>query len=359
MSHVIAAAGTGGHVYPGLSVGEALVEIGVDRRDILYVGGNRLEATVYPEEGFGFLSLELIGLQRSLTLRNLRIPAVVMRAKKRIEIALREIAAQSVLGMGGYVTIPAALAARRLGIPLLIAEQNAEAGLANRVANRWASRTFVSFPDTGGLSSGEWVGNPVRSPFWSFSRDELRPRALERYDLEPGLPVVGVFGGSLGAGAINEAVSTMVRSWVGPSVQVVHLVGEMHMARFAPLDPASNVMWRRIPFETSMEYFYAASDFVVARAGGAVAELSATATPSVLIPGGFGSAGHQLGNAQFFADEGAAVIIHERELGELDSVVRSLIDDPHRLEAMASSASRIAKPDAAHQIAKAMRETKP
>ena len=192
MRYLIAAAGTGGHVFPGLAVGEALVDLGVPRRDVVYVGGNRLEATVYPEEGFPFLCLELRGLQRSLTLQNLTLPAVVLRAKRRIEEAIETEDITAILGMGGYVTVPTALASRKLGVPLYIAEQNAEAGLANRIAARWSDRTFVSFPSTGGLDHGEWVGNPVREPFWSFDRGRLRTDALARYDLSADTPIVQV-----------------------------------------------------------------------------------------------------------------------------------------------------------------------
>lgn len=354
MRYLIAAAGTGGHVFPGLSVGEALVDLGVARRDILYVGGDRLEASVYPEEGFPFLGLELRGLRRSLTLQNLTLPAVVLRAKKRIEEAIEAQSITAVLGMGGYVTVPTALAARRLRVPLYIAEQNAEAGLANRIAARWSDRAFVSFPATGGLAHGEWVGNPVREPFWSFDRDHLRLVALDRYDLDTENPVLGVFGGSLGAGVINEAVAAMLESWQSGPLQVVHLTGRAHHADLARREPASDVLWRRLAFEDAMEHFYAASDLVLARAGGAVAELSATSTPSILIPGRFGSTGHQTGNARFFGDAGAALVLPESEVHRLGELVASVIFDRPRLANMADDAARIAKPDAAKAVAMAM-----
>jgi UDP-N-acetylglucosamine--N-acetylmuramyl-(pentapeptide) pyrophosphoryl-undecaprenol N-acetylglucosamine transferase len=354
MRYLIAAAGTGGHVFPGLSVGEALVDLGVARSDILYVGGDRLEATVYPEEGFPFLGLELRGLRRSLTFQNLTLPAVVLRAKRRIEETIEHQNITAALGMGGYVTVPTALAARRLGVPLYVAEQNAEAGLANRIAARWSDRIFVSFPGTGGLEQGEWVGNPVREPFWSFDRDALRSDALARYDLSPDVPVLGVFGGSLGAGVINEAVALMLGSWQFEPLQVVHLTGRAHHADLIRREPASGVTWRRVAFENAMEHLYAASDLVLARAGGAVAELSATSTPSILVPGRFGSTGHQTGNAAFFSEAGAALVLPETEVGRLGELVASVIFDAPRLANMADDAARIAKPNAAKVVAMAM-----
>jgi len=356
MTFLIAAAGTGGHVFPGLSVGEALVDLGVSREDILFVGGDRLEASVYPREGYRLLQVELAGLQRSLTLGNLRIPRVVMRARSRIADEMARSGVKVVLGMGGYVTIPAALAARHRRVPFYNAEQNAEAGLANKFTARWARTSFISFPRTGGLPQGLWVGNPVRSIFWDFDRAALRPGALDHYDLSGDGPVVGVFGGSLGAMVINDAVVAMLRSWEGPPLQVVHLTGSSHLESLSGEPAPDSVTWRRFGFEESMDRFFATCDLVISRAGGAVAELTATATPSILVPGEFGSGGHQRGNARFLEESGAAVIVEQGELGELSGVVADLISDDARRSAMAGAARAIAKPDAARTIARTMIE---
>lgn len=357
MTLLIAAAGTGGHVFPGLSVGEALLDLGVPRAEVIYVGGDRLEAEVYPREGFEFLQVPLAGLKRSLTPENARIPLVVIKARNRIVDAIDTRDIRVVLGMGGYVTIPAALAARKRRVPFFNAEQNAEAGLANRVTARWARETFVSFPDTGGLPNASWVGNPVRRAFWDFDRQDLRPVALERYDLDPETPVVGVFGGSLGAGSINEAVADMLETWPGPPVQVVHLTGESHHKSLAGRVARSDVTWRRVGFEKRMELFYAVCDVVIARAGGAVAELTATTTPSILVPGQFGSGGHQEGNARFLEQSGAAVIVEQNDLhAKLGKILTEILDDPGGRESMARAADDISKPDAARTIARTMME---
>ncbi len=354
MSFLIAAAGTGGHVFPGLAVAEALIELEVDRGGIVFVGGDRLEATVYPDHGFEFIELELRGLKRSLSLSNLSLPAVVFRARNRIADEIRERKVGAVLGMGGYVTIPAALAARRTRIPLMLAEQNAGAGLANRIAARWSARTFISFPETGGLAKGEWVGNPVRRQISTFDRSSLRMEAMQHYRLDQEVPVVGVFGGSLGAAVINEAISEMLGSWTGDPIQVIHLVGSTHEAKFDDVSVGEGVRWLRIGFEDRMDLFFAAIDLVVSRAGGAVAEITATATPSILIPGDFGSSGHQSSNAAYLLDEGAAIVLEEENLYTLADTVADCMADRVRLDEMASAARRIAKPDAAKAIARAM-----
>ncbi|CAN5851030.1 undecaprenyldiphospho-muramoylpentapeptide beta-N-acetylglucosaminyltransferase [soil metagenome] len=355
MTFAIAAAGTGGHVFPGLAVGEALVAAGVDRTQVLFVGGDRLEATVYPESGFPFLGVELAGLQRRLSLANLALPAVVARAVASIgsELAARRVAV--LLGLGGYVTVPAGLAARRRGTRLAIAEQNADAGLANRFMARLAERVFTAFPSTHGLSAGEWVGNPIRRPLATFERAPIRDAARAGFGLTGDSPVVGVFGGSLGAGAVNAAVASMIETWRGPPVQFLHLAGRggPEMKAAARVSP---IRWVVLDFCDEMDHFYAASDLVIARAGGSVAELTATSTPSILVPGGFGSGGHQAANARALAGAGAAVIVTEDEFASLPGVVSSLVTDAERLSAMATACSLLARPRAAESIAEALIE---
>jgi UDP-N-acetylglucosamine--N-acetylmuramyl-(pentapeptide) pyrophosphoryl-undecaprenol N-acetylglucosamine transferase len=353
MSFLIAAAGTGGHVFPGLAVGDALRSEGIPKEEILFTGGDRLEATVYPEHGYEFLQLELRGLKRSLSLSNLSLPRVVKRARDALVDVINTRGVSAVLGMGGYVTLPAAMAARATKAPLFLSEQNAVTGLANRISSRWATEVFMSFPHTDGLE-GEWVGNPVRDEIASYSRDALHARALDRYGMNDDAPVVGVFGGSLGAASINEAISTMVANWAGPSIQVLHLVGQGHETAFQEVSAPPSVRWVRRGFEDRMDMFFAAIDLVVARAGGSVAEITATGTPSVLVPGEFGSSGHQSANAAFLAGEGAAVVVAQDELGNLGTTVRSLLEDGDRLDRMAGAARRISRPDAAKVIARAM-----
>lgn len=355
MSFAIAAAGTGGHVYPGLAVGEALVGLGVSREEILYVGGNRMESKVYPAAGFPFLTVELRGLQRRLTSANLGIPSVVLKATRIISGELRARDVGALLGMGGYVTVPAGWAARRGGIPYAVSEQNAHAGLANRVMARSATRVFGSFPATTGLPTASWVGNPVRASLATFERGPLRARAVERWRLDPGLPVLGVFGGSLGARAINTAVATAVENWAGPEIQVLHLAGHGHaeMTERAAMSPRR---WTVLEFCEEMELFYAATDLVIARAGGSVAELTATATPSILVPGVFGSGGHQTANAAFLADAGAAVVVAEDQLGDLGAMAASLMADPERRRQMSEACATLARPHAARVVAEAMME---
>lgn len=351
----VAAAGTGGHVFPGLAVGEALVTAGVARSDVLFIGGSRLERDVYPEAGFPFLEVELRGLQRSLSPANLTLPGVVVRAMRRIEEELRSRAVAATLGMGGYVTVPTVLAARRRSIPAAVAEQNAEAGLANRFASRFAARVFGSFPRTAGLPGADWVGNPIRRSLAEFDRARARRLGQERWSLDPGIPVLGVFGGSLGAGVLNAAMADLLATWRGPPVQVLHLAGR-GAPEVEPVARVSPLRWVVLDFCHDMDHFYASCDLVVARAGGSVAELTATATPSILVPGGFGSGGHQRANAEALRRAGAARVVAEDELAGLPGLIALLLHDASARRSMAEACSALARPDAADAIAAALIE---
>ena len=354
MTYAIAAAGTGGHIYPGLAVAEQLVAAGVDRSQILFLGGDRMEAEVIPREGFPFVRLELQGLVRRVSSRNLRLPMVVWRATRRAreELELRRVA--SVLCMGGYVTAPVAMAARRMGITLYLHEQNIEAGLANRLAGRWADRSFVTFAGTRGLN-GTVVGYPMRAALAELDTEASRPAGLERYGLDGNQPIVGVVGGSLGALALNRAVTDMCARWDGDPVQVVHVAGAAHRDRVSVEADAPSVTRVVVGFEDRMDLFYAVSDLVVARAGGGLMEAAATGSPTVLVPGTFG-AGHQFGNAAAMEEAGAAIVLHETDLGSLGKVLTDLLTDMAKRERMSRAAVQTTRPGAAAMIARIMLE---
>ncbi|CAN5270559.1 undecaprenyldiphospho-muramoylpentapeptide beta-N-acetylglucosaminyltransferase [soil metagenome] len=351
MTFLIAAAGTGGHVFPGLAVGEALVGLGVGKHEILYAGGHRLEAEVYPQAGFSFEQFEIAGLKRRFALSNLGLPSMVVRVTRAVADLIDERKVTAVLGLGGYVTVPAAWAARRRKVPLFLAEQNAEAGLANRVTARWARRVFTAFPETAGLPDGHWVGNPIRSQLAAFDRAALRPQARAHYSIAEGETVVGVMGGSLGAALLNRIASSLAAS--RPSYTILNLAGGSHASAQEALARRSPAQWIVRDFEPRMELFYSAIDLVVARSGGVVAEYTATATPAVLVPGGFGSAGHQAANARALEAAGAALVVDEDDIDQVPAVVARAL--AQRAELIAGTKS-LARPNAAADIARALLE---
>ncbi|UCG41196.1 MAG: UDP-N-acetylglucosamine--N-acetylmuramyl-(pentapeptide) pyrophosphoryl-undecaprenol N-acetylglucosamine transferase [Acidimicrobiia bacterium] len=341
----LAAGGTGGHVLPALSVAEALE----GRADLVFLGGDRFEATAVPAAGLDLVQAPVQGLQRSLTPRNLAIPLSVWRAAGIFGDAMTARGVGALLATGGYVAVPAGIAARRLGLPIFLHEQNAHAGLANRFMGRWAKATFTSFPETEGAIRPRYVGNPIRAAIATLDRAALRPAALERYGLARGRVTVGIVGGSLGARSINEAM--LDAAPLLGDAQVLHLTGPRFADEVRPRTAGLGVPWSVVGFEDEMEWFFAAVDLVVSRASGMVAELTATGTPSVLIPGSFGSKGHQAASAAHLAAAGAAVVVGEENLDRLGSEVARLVGDPNARAAMSDAARAIGRPNAATVIA--------
>lgn len=358
MTFALAAAGTGGHVYPALAVGAALLEAGVARERILFVGGNRLAATAVPAAGFDYLEVEIRGLRRSASLDNVSLPSVVWRASKRIQTEFAKRQVRVALGFGGYISVPAAWAARRVGATLFSHEQNAVPGLANRLVGKRAATSFIAFPEAAQkLPRSELVGNPLRPALANYDGEALRPAALDRYQLDGTKPVLGVLGGSLGARVLNEAVERVADAHDAKEMAIVHLTGHAHYESLAATAAGSAQEWRVLAFEDNMEYFYAVSDVVLSRAGAlTISELAATGTPAVVVPYAAGAAGHQAANATHLAESGGAVIVPEEDVDGVPALLQQLIADSDRRETMAAAAAALGMPDAAQVIAKAMIE---
>ena len=355
MTFAFAAAGTGGHIHPALAVARSLVSAGVDTDDIVFFGGDRLEIRVVPDAGFEFVQLDVRGLKRSLTVDNLTIPTMVRRAAADVASTLRERPSGVLTVFGGYVSVPAAMGARKVAMPFVVHEQNAVPGVANRYVARRAKRTFVAFaPALNRLKHANVVGNPLDRAFEDFDRAQIRSRALRRYGLDPDRPVVGVFDGSLGAQALNEATVALA-SAEGRSFSILHLTGTDHHAHLAR--QAEDVPhWATEAFEEEMTLFYAASDLVLSRSGAlTVSELAATGTPSVVVPLPAGK-GYQAMNAHDLERAGGTVIVDQDRIGEVPDILTRLIANPDQLAAMRDGARSVAKPDAARRVASALRE---
>jgi UDP-N-acetylglucosamine--N-acetylmuramyl-(pentapeptide) pyrophosphoryl-undecaprenol N-acetylglucosamine transferase len=353
-----AAAGTGGHVYPALAVADALVADGVDRSDIVFIGGNRMEATAVPAAGYEFVGVEIQGLRRSLSKENLKLPGQVWRSSRRIAETLKSRGTRVMTAFGGYVSVPAAWAARRSDVKLFVHEQNAVPGLANRMISRGAERTFVAFPEAiGTLNKVEVVGNPLRPQFAEFDRAALRAEAMERYRLPGGVPVLGVLGGSLGARVLNEVAGTIAATHDPDRLAIVHLTGRAMHDDVASRSVGSPVQWRAVDFEDRMDLFYAACDLVLSRAGAlTVSELTATGTPGIVVPYAAGTAGHQAANVASLGDRGGVVVIPETSIDQVPVIVEQLMTDPSRRAAMAEASRKQGRPHAAETMARQLRE---
>jgi UDP-N-acetylglucosamine--N-acetylmuramyl-(pentapeptide) pyrophosphoryl-undecaprenol N-acetylglucosamine transferase len=354
---VIAGGGTAGHVVPGLAVARALVERGHPASSIHWVGGRRgSEGRTVPAAGFEVTLLPGRGIQRRLTAENL--PAVwgLAQAQAQAIALLRARRPAVVLTLGGWASVSCALAAAALRIPLVVAEQNAVPSASNRLVARFAAAAAVPFPGTP-LPHAVVTGNPVRAEILAVDRSDAG-RAAARRAL--GLPVdrtvLAVFGGSLGALRLNEAVLGALETWADRSdLAVRHVVGERDWDMVESRRPAAgDVYYQPVRYDDQRELSLAAADLAVSRAGGnTVAELAAVGLPSVLVPLPGAPGDHQTANARQLADTGAAVLVADAAMtpGRLVAEVDGLLGDPPRLSAMASAATAGARRDAAEAVA--------
>ncbi|MDX1690137.1 MAG: glycosyltransferase [Acidimicrobiia bacterium] len=352
MSVVVAAAGTGGHVYPALVIAEAIVACGVAREEVVVFGGDRRAASAAPEAGFPFVGFELTKLRRSFSPSNLAIPFVLRRTIRAMAEEMRRRRTGAVLGMSGYVTVPAALAAGRASAPFLLHEQNGSPGLAARFAARRAQATFLGLPGRAErLPRSRLVGNPLRPELRAFDRDRLRSEGRARYDLDVAGPVLGVVGGSLGARVLNESVAPTVER-LPDGAAVVQLTGEARAGVSAERDP--RIPWRQLAYEDRMDLFYAACDLVLCRAGAmTVSEVAATRTPAVFVP--LESVGQQH-NAAALVDRGAATMVVQADAASLPDVVVGLAGNEEERRRMAAASGPIGAADAAMDVARAVVE---
>ena len=354
---IIAGGGTAGHVVPGLAVAHALVARGHAADSIHWVGGRRWsEGEVVGAAGFQSTLLPGRGIQRRLTADNISAVWGLSQAGAQALSLVRARRPAVVLAMGGYASVTCALAAAALRVPLVVAEQNAVPGASNRLVGRFAKACAVPFPGTP-LPRAVVTGNPVRSEILAVDRSPAG-RAAARAAL--GLPedrtVIAVFGGSLGALRLNNAVLGALGTWGGrDDLAVRHVVGERDWSLVTgETRELDGLFWQPVRYDDQRELSLAAADLAVSRAGGnTVAELAAVGLPSILVPLPGAPGDHQTANARHLADAGAAVLVPDGEMSAARLVreVEGLLGDTGRLGSMAEAAGQVGRRDAADAVA--------
>jgi UDP-N-acetylglucosamine--N-acetylmuramyl-(pentapeptide) pyrophosphoryl-undecaprenol N-acetylglucosamine transferase len=340
---LIMAGGTGGHVFPGLAVAEVLRERGWK---VVWMGAKSgMEGRLVPKRGFEMAWIRARALRGKGPLAAMLLPLNLLVGFWQSARAIFRIRPDVVLGMGGYVAFPGGMMASLLARPLAVHEQNAVAGLANRVLAGIADRVMTAFPDA--LGGAQWTGNPVRAEIAALAE----PGA--RYAGRSGALRLLVVGGSLGAQALNEAVPRALALIPGAErPRVVHQSGERHLEALRANYAAAGVEAEPVAFIDDMAARYAEADLVICRAGAiTVAEISAGGVASVMVPYPHAVDDHQTANARFLAGRGAAILLPQKELTpeKLASTLRAL-DRPRLLE-MARKARALGKPDAARLVA--------
>jgi UDP-N-acetylglucosamine--N-acetylmuramyl-(pentapeptide) pyrophosphoryl-undecaprenol N-acetylglucosamine transferase len=338
---LIMAGGTGGHIFPGLAVAEQVRAAGWQ---VVWMGARGgMEERLVPRHGYDAAWIRARAARGKGLLQKLLLPANLLYSFWESARHLRRLRPDVVLGMGGYVAFPGGMMASLLGRPLALHEQNAIAGLANRVLAGVCDKVMVGFPKA--LRGAEWTGNPVRQEITRITPPE------ERFRGRSGPLRVLVVGGSLGAQALNDTVPRAL-ALLAERPHVVHQAGEKHLEVLRAAYAAAGAHGELVAFIDDMARRYAEADLVICRAGAVtVAELSAGGMASILVPFPYAVDDHQTANARFLAEQGAAILIQQRDLSaeRLAELLRSL-DRPALLR-MAQNARSLGKPDAARVVA--------
>ena len=349
----MAGGGTGGHVYPAIAIADAVTDLRPDARVVFAGTEDRLEARAVPAAGYALHPITAQGVQRRLAWENLTVPVQVARSLLQSWRLVGAIEPDVAVGTGGYVSGPVLLAAWLRGRPLLLQEQNAYAGVTNRLLSRLAERIHLAFPE-----ARDWVpadrsvvsGNPTRKALREADRGEARA-ALQ---VPAEARVLLVLGGSLGSAAINEAMADALPTLLDDDqTHVVWQAGSRyHEALSERVDDHPRL--RLVEYIDRMDRAYAAADLALCRAGALTcSELSVTGTPAVLVPSPNVVADHQTKNARSMERSGAARLLSESALdARLTDMVIDLLDDADARAEMAAAARTMARPDAAEVIAR-------
>lgn len=338
---MIAGGGTGGHVIPALCVADSLSDRGVT---VQFVGSTTgIEAELVPAAGYTLHSLPLRGLSGGL-LSRAQAGLLFVRALGSCRRLIRTFRPHSVLGVGGYASAPAVLAARSLNIPTLLHEQNSVPGKVNRFASRFTREVLVTFPAASKyFPDAVEVGMPTRPQFFQVKRDE----ALKRLGLEP--PVVLIFGGSGGAIKLNLAAVEAFGRDVTP-YSVVQIAGRRDFSRLHTSNPRHRV----VEYDPEIWQTIAAADVVVSRAGaGSLFDIAAVGRAAILVPFPYAAGDHQMHNARYFTEQGAAELLLDSEVSSeiLRAWVERLLHDEARRTDLAARIHGLATLRAANEVA--------
>lgn len=356
ISVIVAGGGTAGHIEPALAVADALRRLDPGIRVTALGTARGLETTLVPERGYPLELIPPVPLPRKPSADLLRLPGRVRTSVRRTREIIDAVEADVIVGFGGYVALPAYLAAgrgalrRRRAVPVVVHEANAKAGIANKVGARRATRVLAAVPDSG--LDAEVVGIPVRAAITSLDRAGLRAQAREHFGLPATGPVLLVFGGSQGARSLNDAISGAAPQLAAAGISVLHAHGPKNTLDVTSTDPAAPYV--ALPYLSRMDLAYAAADAVVCRSGAmTVAEVSAVGLPAVYVPLPHGNGEQEL-NARPVVAAGGGRIVADPELSPkyvIDEVI-PLLTDPARIAEMGRAAAGAGHRDAADEVAR-------
>ncbi|MEP2448675.1 MAG: undecaprenyldiphospho-muramoylpentapeptide beta-N-acetylglucosaminyltransferase [Balneola sp.] len=353
---LIAAGGTGGHVYPAIAIADAIKNENADS-EILFVGTkDHMEWKAVPKAGYKIKSVWISGFHRRLTLKNMLFPLKLVTSLVQSFGIVSSFKPQVMVSCGGYAAGPVGWVAGKRGVKVVIQEQNSFPGVTNRMLAKFASRIFTAFKEAAKYLPSDKIvesGNPTRSTLDKVEKGV----GLRSFDFDDSKPVLMVLGGSGGAKTINDAVKENLEKL--SDLQVIWQCGSRYIdALMKEVDLENNKNIRLTAFIDNMPEAYAAADLIVSRAGASsCSEFMMTGKPSVLIPSPNVAGDHQTQNAQSMVDAGASELLKDADaVNALPELVHSLIKNQEKLKEMNKAALKLAKPDSAKMIAKEILE---
>lgn len=360
MKVTIAGGGTGGHIYPGITIAKTLLEKVPDAK-VIFIGTERgLEADIVPKEGFELAFIDVAGFRRKLSLDTLKTAYRAARSVFQARAILKRFKPDVVVGTGGYVSGPVVLAAWLLRIPTMIHEQNALPGYTTKILSLLADAVAVTYPESAGYlpkrARTRVTGNPIRRSILETTKNQ----GLAAFGLDPRRLTILIFGGSQGARAINKAAVKMMPDLIrSKDVQVIYQTGKLDYERvIKELEDkcedallTSRLIVRDYIYR--MDYAMACADLVVGRAGAiSIAEITGRGLPAILIPLPSSAEGHQEKNAKALEAAGAAIVINQRDLNReslLEAIIK-VIDDGELRKHMAAQSKKLGRPGAARDL---------
>lgn len=355
MKVLITTGGSGGHIYPAISLADR-IRIDSAEHEILFVGHSQhMESREIPKMGYHFMGIESTGFNNlGVSIKNLK--QLYTAYLKSIDI-IKEFKPDIVIGFGSYITVPVIMAAKKLGIKTMIHEQNSVAGLANKVLGHFVDKVVTVYPEVNRQFDREKVitlGNPRETSTVGFIRDK---QIFSQYNLDCTKKNVLIVMGSLGSSSVNEKMLSILKEMKKKNYNVIYVTGRRDYDNIRPLiEDSDNV---KIVDYIDQLRIAGNSDLVISRGGATSAcEFMALGTPTIIIPSPYVPNNHQFINAKVMADNGASVILEEKDLTEerLVSLVDEIINDDLRLQKMSINASKMAHPQAAIRIIELMKE---
>ncbi len=350
---LISGGGTGGHIFPALSIANALKRRFPDI-EILFVGAQgRMEMERVPEAGYNIIGLPVSGFDRHRPWRNFKVLWRLWRSMRLARKTLRNFRPEIAIGVGGYASGPMLKAAQKAGIPTLIQEQNSYAGVTNKLLAKGAQAICTAYEGMERFFPADKItitGNPVRKTLLTCPLTQLQ--AKKKLGFDPVRPLIFVTGGSLGARTINKSVAASLQAWTEQGYQVLWQTGKNYIDEYTPLASPFAPDVTASAFISDMAAAYRAADLVVARAGAStISELQLLGKAAVLIPSPMVAEDHQRKNAMALASRDAAVMILDKDApSDLTQTVIEIMTSPRRLAALSTNVANMALPDADEKI---------